>query len=56
MKRMKRLTREQKILLSELGFDPDEWMLMGDHPDKIVVAKRDGRTMTVVYKRGRERK
>lgn len=56
MRHMKRLTREQKILLSEQGFDPGEWMLMGDHPDKIVVAKRDGNTATVVYKAGRGRR
>lgn len=56
MRHMKRLTREQKILLSEQGFDPSEWLLMGERPDKIVVAKRDGSTATVVYKVGRGRR
>ncbi len=50
MRRATRLTREQKILLSDQGFEPEEWLLIGNDPDKLVVLKRDGSAMTVVPK------
>ena len=50
MKRAKKLTQEQKFLLSVQGFKPEEWLLIGDDPDKLVVLKRDGSAMTVVPK------
>ncbi len=50
MKHAVRLTREQKILLSEQGLHPEDWLLAAEEPDKLIIVQRDGSTRTVVHK------
>lgn len=50
MKHAVRLTREQKILLSEQGLHPEDWLLAAEEPDKLIIVQRDGGARTVVHK------
>ncbi len=48
MKQPRRLTRAQKILLSELGIDHKGFRLVQDEPDRLILThEATGRTVTI---------
>ena len=50
MKQPKKLTREQKILLSKKRLNPDNWMLLKEEEGSIVVINKVTNTRRVISK------
>lgn len=50
MKQPKKLTRQQKILLSNVGLDPDKYMLHQDLMRTIVVSHKETGAVEIVEK------
>ena len=50
---LKELTKEQERVLLEQGLYPQQWLLVADYPDKLIIQQRDGGARTTVYKRQR---
>ena len=49
MKRGKKPTRQQKILLSKLGLDPANWLVSKNEPKEMVIMHRHTtKTRTIV--------
>lgn len=51
MKHGKRLTRDQKIMLSKAGWDPAVWLCVMDLPHTLILAHRDTGETFVFEKR-----
>ncbi|MGM9648842.1 MAG: DUF6906 family protein [Butyricicoccaceae bacterium] len=50
MKQPKKLTRQQKILLSNVGLDPDKYMLRQDLMRTIVVSHKETGAVEIIEK------
>lgn len=44
----KKLTRNQKIMLTEVGWDASEYLLLRDLPDSMVLRNKSGETVIFV--------
>jgi len=53
MKRSKRLTRQQKILLAKLGYDPKKYRLLNELDETLVLLDKEKSLPVVVYKAGK---
>ena len=50
MKRPRKLTRNQKIMLSQLGYDPAQYLLVQDLPNQLFLQERKTALKVVVDK------
>lgn len=48
MKHGRKLTRKQKELIQELGLNPNNWLLIKNLPDKLVLKHRDKGTISEI--------
>lgn len=48
MKHGKRLTRKQKELIQDLGLNPNNWLLVKNLPDKLVLVHREKGTISEI--------
>jgi hypothetical protein len=52
LKHGRRLTREQKIMLKDHGFNPDEWLRVKSSPENILFVHRITKTTLLLPKEG----
>lgn len=54
MKHGRKLTLKQKGLLQKAGLNPNNWLVVKNLPDKLVLLHKDKGTMTEMRKRSKE--
>ena len=47
---LKELTKEQERVLREQGLYPEQWLLVAEQPDKLIIMQKNRRVRTTVYK------
>ena len=47
---VKELTKEQERVLREQGLYPEQWLLVAEQPDKLIIMQKNRRVRTTVYK------